>query len=602
MRYGLASASVALAALVAGAIPALRPTASALFAAATLTAAALAGFGPSLLAAVLSVLCLEVLVPGPGGSILGAGDFTRTVPLVALAALAAWLGVRRESEADGDPGREWFEAFMRNSPTYAYMKDEQGRYLFVNRRVQETFGLPAEAWLGRTDLELFPPEAAAQYRGHDQRVLASGAAMEFSEQAVGLQGARNFLTFKFPLVGRRRRPILAGVSIDVTDQMRAQEAMRQSESAAKEADRRKDEFLALLGHELRNPLGPIRHALEILHMMAPADARFEHARGVIDRQVMRIGRLLDDLLDVSRIAIGKVRLRQGVHDLGRLVHATTADHRAMFETAGVRLNVEVPSEPLQVRGDATRFSQVVGNLLHNALKFTDAGGMVTVRLAKSPDREEASIEVEDTGIGMDADLLSTAFEPFRQCEASVHRAGGGLGVGLALVKGLVELHGGAVACSSEGPGQGSRFTVRLPLDREAPSAPAAGESKDSTGLSIRVLVIEDYADAAESLAMLLEMLGHKVEIAHSGQAGIEKALRFSPELILCDVGLPDMDGYDVARRLRREPLLARAFLVALSGYGNESDKLRAQEAGFDRHVCKPIDLDAIRKLIAEIGS
>jgi PAS domain S-box-containing protein len=536
------------------------------------------------------------------GSVLGAGEFIRIGPLAVLIGLAGWLGLKlREAQGDGTPGREWFEAFMANSPTFAYMKDAEGRYLYVNRRVQEAFGRSAEGWIGRTDLEIFPPQAAAQYRGHDQRVLAGGAAMEFSEHAVVLQGARSFLSFKFPIEDRRGRPILAGVSVDVTEQMQAQEAMRQSESAAKEADRRKDEFLALLGHELRNPLGPIQHALEILHRTAPTDPRFERARDVVDRQLARMSRLLDDLMDVSRIAMGKVRLQSGVHDLAEIVRATADDHRGIFESAGVQLKVEIPDDMLRVRGDATRLSQVVGNLLHNAHKFTDSGGTVTVRLVRNPGAEEASVEVEDSGIGMDPDLVSTAFEPFRQCEANVDRARGGLGVGLALVKALVELHGGVVTCSSEGPGHGSRFTVRLPLDQDTPPAPETSRGKHANGFSIRVLVIEDYADAAESLAMLLEMLGHKVETASTGRAGIEAARGFSPELVLCDLGLPDMDGYAVARRLREDPLLGRAFLVALSGYGNENDKVRAQEAGFDRHVCKPIDLDELRQLIAEIG-
>src|SRR5215469_1556704 len=419
VRYGLASASVAVAALIAGAVPALRPTASALFAAATLLAATFGGFGPSLLAAATSLLCLGSLLLSPVGSVPSAPEFFRIGPSVLLVGLAAWLGVKmREAQGDGSPGREWFEAFMANSPTFAYMKDDEGRYLYVNRRVQGAFGRSAEAWLGRTDLEIFPPEAAAQYRGHDQRVLAGGAAMEFSEHAVLLQGERSFLSFKFPIVGRRGRPILAGVSIDITEQMQRQEAMRQSASAAQEADRRKDEFLALLGHELRNPLGPIQNAVEILHTTAPTDSRFTRARDVIDRQLGRMSRLLDDLLDVSRIAIGKVRLQSGVHDLGEIVRATADDHHVMFERAGVKLVVETPDDILRVRGDETRLSQVVGNLLHNAQKFTDSGGMVTVRLARGPRREEASVVVQDSGIGMNPDLLSTVFEPFRQCAAS----------------------------------------------------------------------------------------------------------------------------------------------------------------------------------------
>lgn len=602
VRYGWAVASTALATAVARAIPALQSSVSALFAAAILVAAAFGGLGSSLLAAGLSIFSLSYFFLEPAGFLsLGPSYLVRTGPLIVVVVLAAWLGVtRRGAKAQGEGG-EQFEAFMRNSPVFAYMKDGQGRYLYVNRSIEEAFGRPRDAWLGKTDSDLFPPEAAARYRTHDQHVLESGAAMQFSEDAVVLKGKRQFLSFKFPITDRRGQPVLAGVSIDITEQTRMQEAMRQSEEAAKDADRRKDEYLALLGHELRNPLGPIRHAVQILRMIGPADGRIERARDVIDRQVTQMSRLLDDLLDVSRIASGKVRLHRALYDLATIVRTTAEDHRAMLEAGGVLLKVELPESTLRVRGDATRLSQVIGNLLHNAGKFTDSGGVVTVRVTESRGGEEASIVVEDTGIGMDAQTLAIAFEPFRQCEATVHRARGGMGVGLALVRGLVELHGGSVASSSEGPGLGSRFTVRLPLERETSLSAPVSEKKSGGGHSIRILVIEDYADAADSLAMLLEMRGHKVEIANTGQEGIETARRFSPELVLCDLGLPEMDGYAVARALRQEPSLAGVFLVALSGYGNQNDKRRAQEAGFDRHICKPIDPSELQRIVAEIG-
>jgi PAS domain S-box-containing protein len=602
VRYGWAVVSTALAALLARAIPAPHSTGSALFAAAIMVAAAFGGLGSSLLALALSVLSLHYLFAEHTGVLnLGLDDLVRMGSLGVVVILAAWLGLTRREAADGSEVREGFEAFMGNSPTFAYMKDGEGRYLYVNRSVEEVFGRSPDGWLGKTDLDLFPPEAAARYRKHDQQVLASGTAMQFSERVVGLQGELHLLSFKFPIAGRRGQPILAGISVDITERTRAQEAMRQSEEAAKEADRRKDEFLALLGHELRNPLGPIRHAVQILRMAGPTEDQLEQARDVIDRQVIQISCLLDDLLDVSRIASGRVRLHREVHDLGAVVRTAAEDHRAMLETTGVGLKVEIPEGALRVRGDATRLSQVVGNLLHNAGKFTDSGGVVTVRVTENRIEEEALILVEDTGIGMDAHTLAVAFEPFRQSEASVHRARGGLGVGLALVKGLVDLHGGSVTASSEGPGRGSRLIVRLPLADDSPSPRSVCEDKNAGGRSIRILVIEDHADAAESLALLLEMLGHKVEIANTGRAGIEVAGRFSPELVLCDLGLPDLDGYEVARALRQEPRLAGVFLVALSGYGQESDKRRAQEAGFDRHICKPIDPSELKRIVAEIG-
>jgi PAS domain S-box-containing protein len=583
-------------------MPPLHGAASGWYAAAILVTAAFAGFGSSLLALGLSVLSLKYFFAEPTGILeFGLDDLLRTAPLGVVAVFGAWLGQTRRGAANGGEMRERFEAIMGNSPTFAYMKDREGRYLYVNRSVERVFGGSGDAWLGKTDLDLFPSEAGAQYRKNDQCVLESGTAMQFSEHATVSKGALDLLSFKFPLAGRRGESILAGISVDVSELTQTQEAMRQSEEAAREADRRKDEFLAILGHELRNPLGPIRSAVQILRMGGSTDVRAAQARDVIDRQVTQMSRLLDDLLDVSRIASGTLHLHRELHDLGTIVRTTAEDHRAVIEAAGVRLTLEIPEDALPVRGDATRLSQVVGNLLHNAAKFTDPGGAVRVRVIEDSPSQEVVVSIEDTGIGMDPQTVAEAFEPFRQCEASVHRARGGLGVGLALVRALVALHGGQVAASSEGPGRGSQFSVRLPLESDALS-PSDRERESPGGRSIRILVIEDHADAAESLGLLLEMLGHKVEIARTGRAGIESARHFSPELVLCDLGLPEMDGYEVARALRQEPRLAGIFLVALTGYGRESDRVRAQEAGFDRHICKPIDPSELRRIVAEVGA
>jgi CheY-like chemotaxis protein len=320
---------------------------------------------------------------------------------------------------------------------------------------------------------------------------------------------------------------------------------------------------------------------------------------MIERQVKHMARLIDDLLDVSRIARGKIRLRTERCDLGRIVRDTASDYRPAMQAAGLALEVDVPAEPLRVRCDATRLSQVLGNLLHNAQKFTDAGGRVVVRAAAEPGGTRAVVTVRDTGIGIDPDVLARMFDAFSQADTSLDRARGGLGLGLALVKGLVELHGGEVWASSEGAGRGAEFTIRLPLDVPAAAdEPPEGQRPDSPAPS-RVLVVEDNIDAAQSLRMLLKMGGHEVAVAHDGPTALETAGSFRPELVLCDLGLPGgMSGYDVARALRQSPETAATSLIALSGYGRDEDRRRSHEAGFDLHLTKPVDFARLRQILA----
>ena len=383
-----------------------------------------------------------------------------------------------------------------------------------------------------------------------------------------------------------------GIAIDVTAHKRAEEALR-------EADRRKDEFLAMLAHELRNPLAPIRNSVQVLKLLGLPDARLELARDMIDRQVTHLARLVDDLLDVSRITRGKILLRKERLDLVPLVRSAVEDHRALLEGTGLELSAQLPNGPVSVAGDPTRLAQVVGNLLHNANKFTDAGGRVSVRL--EADGGAAVLSVRDTGIGMDADMLARLFEPFSQADRSLARSRGGLGLGLALVKGLAELHGGGVRASSPGAGWGSEFVVRLPLaDAGAGAARLAGAAAGG-GPSLRVLIIEDNHDTAESLRLMLTLSGHEAAVAYTGRAGLEAARGFRPEVVLCDIGLPGgMDGYAIARALRADPELFRVVAVALSGYGQEEDQRKARQAGFDHHLTKPARPEELERVLAGV--
>jgi PAS domain S-box-containing protein len=385
--------------------------------------------------------------------------------------------------------------------------------------------------------------------------------------------------------GRIRRMI--GVMQDVTARKRVEEDLR-------EADRRKNEFLAMLAHELRNPLAPLRNAAHVLGLVAPGDPVVENARGLIERQVSHMARLLEDLLDVSRISRGKILLRTEPLDLVQVVREAAEDHRSLLEARGLTLRLELPDGPVRISGDRTRLSQVMGNLLQNARKFTNPQGSVTVRLAVG--EGEARVEVEDTGIGLEPEVLDRLFEPFSQADRSLDRTRGGLGLGLALVKRLIELHGGGVEASSAGSGQGSCFTLRLPLQPEVAAAPDSLAAPDSApqepaaARKLRLLLVEDNPDVAEGLALMLQLSGHEVTLAATGSEGLAVARDLRPDLALCDIGLPGgMDGYDLARALRASEETAGIRLIALSGYGQEEDKRLARDAGFDQHLTKPVD-------------
>ncbi|AUX41322.1 uncharacterized protein SOCE26_027320 [Sorangium cellulosum] len=426
------------------------------------------------------------------------------------------------------------------------------------------------------------------------RSVASGEPYEI-ETRLGFPAApghRWYLCRALPVRGPAGEIVRwYGTCTDIQDQKCA-------EATLKEADRRKDDFLAMLAHELRNPLGPIRNAVEILQRVSVQQPSLVRACGVIDRQVSHMARLVDDLFDVSRVARARIPLRKERCDLTLLVRQTAEDYRSTLEASGLRLDLELPSEPLWVSGDPTRLSQVISNVLHNAGKFTDPGGRVAVAL--SAPAGSAVVRIRDTGIGLEPGTLSRMFDPFSQAERSLDRSRGGLGLGLALVKGLVELHGGTAWAESAGVGHGTEVVLRLPLEhRVEPASARAAPSSRRSARSLRILIIEDNEDAAESLQALLTLNGHRVEVALSGPAGVEAASSFRPEVILCDLGLPGgMDGYGVARALRGSLDLAPSLMIALTGYGQEEDQRRVREAGFDMHVLKPIDPHSLQKLLA----
>jgi two-component system CheB/CheR fusion protein len=372
------------------------------------------------------------------------------------------------------------------------------------------------------------------------------------------------------------------------------EARRRADQLA-EADRRKDEFLAMLAHELRNPLAPIRTAIDLLGRVPPGTEQATRAQRVIGRQAEHMARLVDDLLDVSRVTRGQLRLQVVPLDLAEVTRMVADDYRPVFANAGVALALEVSVRRVPVEGDATRLGQVVGNLLSNSAKFTPRGGKAFVSVEAVGDR--ARLCVRDTGAGIDPAIRERLFQPFTQSDRTLARSSGGLGLGLSLVKGIIDLHGGTVQARSGGVGRGSELIVELPLSGDAPRA-ARTETARSPARPLRVLVVEDNEDAAETLRMFLELEGHAVEVAGDGDDALSKSATFVPDVVLCDIGLPGKDGYEVARAIRHEGRAAEAVLVAVTGYAGPEDVRRAAEAGFDHHVPKPADMDVVRDILA----
>lgn len=357
--------------------------------------------------------------------------------------------------------------------------------------------------------------------------------------------------------------------------------------------------LGFLGHELRNPLAPLGNAIQILRVAAKNPEQVEKTRLLMERQFRVMTRLVEDLMDLPRLARGKMSLKRDRLDLARVVRDCAEDRRAAMAEAGLRLTLDLPGGPVWTSGDETRLCQAVGNLLGNAQKFTDRGGEIRFRLTADDTRRLAEVSVSDSGIGIDPAFLPKVFETFMQAERSLDRSRGGLGIGLALVKGIVELHGGAVRVASDGPGTGAEFTVQLPLLDMPAEGRSPREKAEVAAAARQVLIIEDNRDTAESLRMYLELQGHPVRVAHTGPDGVKAAEALAPEVVISDIGLPGMTGYEVCVELRKSAAGARAFLIALSGHGSNGDRERAKEAGFDVFLVKPVDPGFVARLVAE---
>ncbi len=382
-----------------------------------------------------------------------------------------------------------------------------------------------------------------------------------------------------------------------------QEALARAEAGLREVRRQRAAWMALLGHELRNPLAPLRNCVQLLLRAHQDPAKLGRATAIMERQLAHLTQIVDDLLDTSRITRGKIPLRKERLDLCAALRAVAEDHRALLAEAGLTLRLDLPEGPVVVDADGARVAQMAGNLVENAIKFTDPGGWVRISLATSGDR--ALISVSDSGIGMEPGTEESMFEPFAQADVSLARSRGGLGLGLALVRGLAELHGGSAQAHSDGAGLGTTVRIVLPCRRGAEALARSARTPAVAAVPVpvprprRVLLVDDNVDGVETLAELLRLEGHTVEVAYDGQGGLAAARRFRPEVTFCDIGMPgDLDGYAVAARLRQEPSLSRLYLVALTGYASPEDRDRAGEAGFDLHLAKPPELELLRQVIS----
>lgn len=473
-----------------------------------------------------------------------------------------------------------------------------------SEETEAIFGLAPGSFGGSYDdwTRCLHPEDLPRAEQELRRALVEGEGVS-EYRAVWPDGSVRWIQARgkvfFDKAGQPLRWI--GINIDVTVRMQMEESLRRQAEALREADRRKNEFLAILAHELRNPLAPISNAVQILTLRGDDPEVVAQTREVMDRQIHQMTRLVDDLLEVSRIGRGKISLKKAPLDLAEVVATAVETSRPLIEARRHTLTVSLPERPVRIEADGARLAQVLSNLLNNAAKYTEDGGRIDLIVEQA--RGEAVIRVRDNGIGIDSERLPSIFDMFEQIEGAADRSQGGLGIGLTLARRLVEMHGGKIEVHSAGLGKGSEFVTRLPAvsepaikpDREAeePAAPSANGPR-------RVLVVDDNVDSAESMAVLLRLYGHDVRLAHDGQAALEEALSFRPDVMFLDLSLPKIDGYEVARRLRLEPAMSGMTLVAMTGYGQEEERRRTREAGFHIHLVKPVDFDMLRELLSSL--
>jgi PAS domain S-box-containing protein len=515
-----------------------------------------------------------------------------------LAPTGSDITERKLAEED----RNKFVALAENTTDFIGMCDLEGKAFYVNKSGLKLVGLDSLTEAQRTPVRefFFPEDVSRIVDEFFPKILRDGNGEIEVRFRHFKTGRALWMLYKvITLRGEDGTPVgFATVSRDITQRRELEDNLRQLASDLSEGSRRKDEFLAMLAHELRNPLAPIRNSLMLMKLSEGNGETVVQARSVIERQLIQMVRLVDDLLDVSRITRGKIELRCERVELESILQQAIETSRPSIESANQELAVMVPAEPLHLMGDAVRLVQVFSNLLNNSCKYSESGGRITLSAERQGDG--AVITVRDTGIGIPPEMLPQVFDMFTQADRSLDRAEGGLGIGLALARRIVEMHDGSISATSEGTGQGSTFVVRLPLDIgwQGPLA-EADEHETKLVTARRILVVDDNEDSAASLAMLLKLAGNETEVAHDGLAAIDAAEKFRPDAVLLDIGLPKLNGYEVAREIRQQPWGATMKLIALTGWGQDEDRRKSREAGFNGHLVKPADFGALTKMLDE---
>jgi PAS domain S-box-containing protein len=522
-------------------------------------------------------------VRNAAGVIIGASKVARDVTEQQQSALSAAL----------------FAAIVQSSHDAIVSKDLNGVVTSWNEAAEQIFGYTAAEMIGRPIVLLIPPDREDEEPAILQRIRRGERVDHYDTIRRRKDGALINVSVTISPVRNAAGVIIGASKIarDVTEQKAMEARLRSYAAELATQHQQKDEFLAMLAHELRNPLAPLRTGLHLLNA-SPSDEVADRTRGMMERQLTHMVRLIDDLMDLSRVNRGKIVLQRELTTVQALIESAVDTSQPIVEEFGHQLSVTLPDTPLTLEADPVRLAQVVNNLINNAAKYTPKGGRIEVSAQR--DGESVVIQIRDNGIGIPEDMLSKVFETFTQIGRAIDRAQGGLGIGLSLVQRLVELHGGSVRAWSAGLDQGSTFTVTLPLAstsvERAESHPPESLGADAPS-GLRLLIVDDNVDGAESLAELLELAGNECRTAHSGPEALRIAREYRPDLIFLDIGLPGLSGYDVARALRQEPALQDMTLVALTGWGSPEDRRQSQEAGFDFHLTKPVEMSEVEQLL-----
>jgi PAS domain S-box-containing protein len=515
------------------------------------------------------------------------------------------ITVRRRLErenADRLAAARFLASIVESSADAIVSKSLSGIIQTWNAAAQRLFGYTAEQAVGQHITFIIPANRADEEEQIISRIRSGQRVDHFDTVRLRCDGQPIHVSLTISPIRDEPGHVVGASKIarDITDRKHAEERIYRLLAELKDADRRKDEFLAMLAHELRGPLAPLSNMLEIMKRAEGDSDLLQQARSTMERQLGQLLRLVDDLIDVSRITRNKIELRRERVELASIIHQSVEACRPLAECANHQVSVTLPPDPIYLHADPVRLAQVFTNILNNACKYTEPGGKI--RLTAERQGSDVVVSIRDTGVGIPPDKLSSVFEMFTQIERTLERSQGGLGIGLTLVKRLVEMHDGTVTAQSEGPGRGSEFVVRLPVLIEKPEAVRGGErptAEPTRTTACRILVVDDNTDAATSLAMLLKITGNQTETAYDGLEAVEAAAKFRPDVILLDIGLPKLNGYDACRRIREQPWGKNVVMVALTGWGQEEDRHKSKDAGFNGHLIKPVDYAALMKLLAE---